>query len=122
MKLNKEALKQIIKEELESFLSEDDIYDDEGRLDGGSAHDLGSAYDMLGPINATTTVEDIKEMINGANSQTQDTVLFQLAQVFFKNPSATVIKGAVDELGMSDDFNRHLEFAKKSDAALKKWR
>tara|TARA_R100001509_G_C4829291_1_gene202718 strand:+ start:85 stop:432 length:348 start_codon:yes stop_codon:yes gene_type:complete len=29
MKLNKETLKQIIKEELESFLSEDDVYDDD---------------------------------------------------------------------------------------------
>ena len=113
MKLTKQQLKQIIKEEMEAVLRED-VYDDEGRLDGSSSHDLGSAYDMLSPINATTTAEEIKEMINGASSQNQDTVLFQLAQVFFKNPSATAIKKAVDELGMSNEFKGHLDFAEKS--------
>tara|TARA_Y100000289_G_C3855424_1_gene115768 strand:+ start:202 stop:618 length:417 start_codon:yes stop_codon:yes gene_type:complete len=113
MKLNKETLKQIIKEELESFLSED-VRDDEGRLDSASAHDLGSAYDMLGPINATTTVEEIKEMIIDAVGDNQDTVLFQLAMVLFKNPSVTAIQSAVDELGMSNEFKGHLNYAEKS--------
>ncbi len=121
MKLNKETLKQIIKEELESFLSED-ARDDEGRLDSASAHDLGSAYDMLGPINATTTVENIKEMITNAVGDNQDTVLFQLAMVLFKNPSITAIQSAVDELGMSNEFKRHLDFAEKSEASASKWR
>ena len=121
MNITKQQLKQIIKEELEAVLSED-VRDDEGRLDGASAHDIGGAYDMLDPIKANTTSEEIKKMITDAVGDNQDTVLFQLAQVFFKNPSATAIEKGVSELGMSDDFNRHLDFAKKSDAAAAKWR
>jgi hypothetical protein len=121
MKLTKQQLKQIIKEEMEAVLSED-VYDDESRLDGASGYETGGGNDMLGGNPANMTAEEIKAMITKEPSFLRDTVLFQLAQVFFKNPSVTAIKSAVDELGMSDDFNRHLEFAKKSAASAKKWR
>jgi hypothetical protein len=113
MKLNKETLKQIIKEELDAVLREDDIYDDEGRQDGATGFEVGGAYDMLGPITSSTTAEEIKKMITGEPPWVRDTVLFQLAAVFSKYPSATMITDAVDELKMSDNFNKHLKFAQR---------
>jgi len=114
MNITKEQLKQIIQEELETVLREADMRDDEGRLDGASGYEAGGAYDMLGGNPASMTVEEIKKMITKQPRFLQDSTLFQLAMFFFKNPSATAIKDAVDELGMLDDFNGHLNFAEKS--------
>jgi len=113
MKLNKETLKIIIQEELEAVLSED-VYDDEARQDGASGHEAGGGFDMLGGNPANMTVEEIKKMITKQPRFLRDSTLFQLAMFFFKNPSITAIKDAADELGMSDDFNNHLDFAEKS--------
>jgi hypothetical protein len=114
MNITKEQLKQIIQEELETVLREADVRDDAGRLDGASGYEAGGAYDMLGGNPENMTAEEIKKIITDEPPSNRDTVLFQLAMFFFKNPSTTAIKDAVDELGMLDDFNGHLNFAEKS--------